>query len=710
MKKIALVGNPNTGKTTLFNSILKTNEHVGNWHGVTVEFKEKLLKQNGKEVAVITDLPGTYSLSSFSFEEAVTRDYLLKNKDLTIVNIVDGNCIKKNLILTLELIEMGFCPILCINMANELKKKNEYIDTKKLEQELGIKVFLLNAQNRKEVKSMFDWILTNNTENTHKTLPYVDMLIHKFDTKYQKIINDFKDKKHTNIFSNFDKIKLLELDERLWDKFSNSNEVNNAKQIFENDETIQFVLKTRYDFIESLNIVSKTKRIYGYHKIDKIFLNRFFAIPIFAVIVGVIFFFTFGPVGTIFTDWFSNLYELYVFNPIANFIGSITNNLFVQNFFVEAVLGSIGAIISFLPQIVLMYLGLYLLEDSGYMSRIAFVFEDYLKKVGLSGKSVFTILMSFGCSTTATLTSRNLENKNNKIKTALLTPYMSCTAKLPIYAVVASAFFPNHKFLVVISFYLLGILIAMLVSYVLNKKVLKSSEENFVLEMPPYRVPSIKKIVKNVFQNIKEFLLRAGSILLVFSCIVWILQNCNIKLQYNQDDSILSVISKLIYPIFVPLGFESYGVVTALLCGFVAKEIIVSTIGILNGHGGESIDKIATSIVSAGSVFYLTKASAISFLVFATLYIPCVSTISVLVKEIGKKWTALGVAIQFLLSYAVAFVAYRIVNYFLIHGFWSGVVSLICFAIIMVIIFEIYSIFKKKNFCKFCPKNKSCNK
>ena len=318
--------------------------------------------------------------------------------------------------------------------------------------------------------------------------------------------------------------------------------------------------------------------------------------------------------------------------------------------------------------------------------------------------------MCFGCSTTATLTSRNLENKNSKIKTAMLTPYISCSAKLPIYAVVCGAFFPKYRFLIVIGLYILGIIVALLVSYVLNKKVLKSENIAFAMEMPPYRWPSFKKVIKNVFVNIKQFLLRAGTMLFSFSCIVWILQNCNIKMQYGADDSILSLISSFIAPIFSPLGFGTAGVITTLLCGIVAKEIIVSTMGMLNGLGEKSgLLQIANSIVLPTSAFFLTKSSSLSFLVFATLYVPCISTTSVMIKEIGWKWTTISCLIQFCVSYFVSYIVYKISSYFVLFGFASGMLSLIVFISLSTTIFFAFNLLKNKKVCKYCQNRKYCN-
>lgn len=691
---IALVGNPNTGKTTLFNTISNSSEHVGNWHGVTVEYKEKKLKFNDNNF-VLTDLPGLYSLSSFSFEEAVTKDYLLKHKNCKIINICDANNLKRNLLLTLELIEMGFCPIVCINMANELNKFGKKIDTEKLQQLLGVKVFLINAQNKQQVKQVVDYALLNDTKSCINKLTYLHLLNRLFDDNFANL----------NHLDSFDKIKILEQDTFYLIKHKLDGENINKK--LENLNSLDFVLQTKYNFINSIfnSCVTCNKIInhYGYSKIDKYILNKWLALPIFLIIVFLIFWLTFGSFGSAISEWISQFFSSKIFSPIAQWISINTNNIFVIDFISQAVFGSIISLISFLPQIVLMFLGLFILEDSGYMSRLAFVSEDFLNKVGLSGKSIFTILMGFGCATTASLTSRNLEDKNSKIKTAILTPYISCSAKLPLYAIVCNAFFPKYKYLVVILLYLLGVIISLLVSYFLNKSVLKSGKQSFIMEFPPYRLLSIKKILKNIYLNTKQFIVRVGSILLVFSCIVWLMQNCNFKLQYKVGESILQTISKLIAPIFTPLGFNNYGAVSCLLCGFIAKEIIVSTIGLVNGcDAGSSLQDISNSLLLSTSVFTLTLPSSISFLVFSLLYLPCISTVSVFIKEIGAKWTIIACLIQFGISYLISFLLYKIAIYFCFNGIVSGVLSVVVFLVLIVMLTCVKKIFTKKRFCKHC--------
>ena len=704
MTKIALIGNPNSGKSTFFNAVTNAKEHVGNWHGVTVDFVEKKFVLNGEEL-VLVDLPGTYSLSPYSIEEEVTRDYLISQKDIKAINIIDGNNIERNLFLTLELIEMGLRPVVLINMANELKKNGTKIDLTMLKKMLGLEVFLIDAQNKRQAKEVVEYFCDNETQY-HKNLPkYCDGINDYFDSLHLHFI-----KKNLNIF---EKIKILEQDEYFISKLNLSKD--DKKQLIDTlsqQKTLEKIVSIRFDFIKKIisNCVSfGTQKVYGFCGFDRFALSRFFSIPIFLFVIGMVFFITFGPIGSFLSSTFSSFFESVFLSPLITFVQNNTSNLFVSDFVSGAIGGSIVSLISFLPQVVLMYLGLFVLEDTGYISRIAFSFDDHLQKVGLSGKSIFALLMSFGCSTTATLASRNMENQNSKIKTAMLTPYVSCSAKLPLYAVVCGAFFPNHKSLIVFCLYLLGIIVAIIMSAVFNKTVLKSKDTNFLMELPKYRIPSFSKLLKNVLSNTKQFLLRAGTVLLSFSCIIWIVQNCNFKFQYGVGDSMLTTISEFLSPVFSPIGFGCSGAVSALICGVVAKEIIVSTIGIINGLVGTStLFDISSSLLVSTSAFHLTQASALSFLVFALLYLPCASTISVMSKEIGGKWTFFACVCQFLMAYATSYVVFKVSSYFFQNGFWGGLLSLFVFSLICFAIFCVLKIFKKRKFCKFCPKRKSC--
>lgn len=693
-KTIALVGNPNTGKTTLFNTITKGNEHVGNWHGVTVDCKEKKLKHASGEQFVVADLPGMYSVCSYSFEEAVARDYLQKT-DCRIINICDISNLQRNLLLTLQLIEMGYSITLCINNHSKKAKNCKQIDAKKLEKLLGIKVFVINAQSKKQVEKVVDFALQNDTKSQTSKLPYLKNLLNFFDV-------NFADQKK---LESTQKIKILEQDEYYFNnlKLQKSDILLAKLQKF---DTIEKVNQARYCFVESVCkqcVRAGEQGLYGFAKLDKVLLNKWLALPIFFAIVGIVFALTFGSVGSGLSGWLSTSFSKLVFTPLANFVKANTSNAFVVDFICSAVFGGFLNLVSFMPQICLMFLGLFVLEDSGYMARLAFVVEDFLSKIGLSGKSVFTLLMGFGCGTTATLTCRNLENKNSKIKTALLAPYISCSAKLPLYAIVCNAFFPSLKFVVVALLYLLGVSVAMLVCFFVNKTVLKSGKQSFIMELPELRAPNPLRLVKNIWSNIVAFVSRVGSVLLVFSCIIWICQNCNFKLQYGQGDSILQTVAKFIAPVFAPLGFGSYGAAACLLCGFVAKEIIASTIGLINGCGVDGgIDKISQSLLLQSSAFCLTLPSSLSFLVFSLLYVPCVSNVGVLVKEIGGKWTAFACALQFAISYVLSFVVYKIALYFEHFGVVAGLLSVAAFVLIVAVLLKFAAMLKKKKMCSGC--------
>ena len=354
------------------------------------------------------------------------------------------------------------------------------------------------------------------------------------------------------------------------------------------------------------------------------------------------------------------------------------------------IIGGVGSLLAFLPQIILLFFFLSLIEDSGYLSRVAFMFEDLFAKVGLSGKSVYTLLMGFGCSTTAALTARNMEDKNAKIKTALLTPYMSCSAKLPIYAVIGGAFFLKANVFVIFSLYMLGVVVALCLSLIFEKTSLKSKEQSFILEFPEYRLPSIKRVLLILWDNIKLFLIRVGTLLISINIIVWVLQSFSFKFEYVKDiasaKSILEVLGSKLAPIFTPLGFGNWGAVSALLAGLIAKEIVVSSIAMFNGvdvGGADMKNQTMQTIISAGSVVCFTEASALSFLVFCLLYSPCIATISVFRKEIGAKWTWLSVLIQFTVAYIVSFVIY---NAFLLiqnYGIINALITI--FAVVMII-------------------------
>ena len=691
MINVNLVGNPNTGKTTLFNSLTSSHEHVGNWHGVTVEEKSKCYKFKNEEINIV-DLPGIYSMTSLSYEEKVACDYILKHKDRLIVNICDASNLQRNLYLTLGLMELGCHIILAVNQID--KRPICKINFSGLERLLNLRVVYINADNKKSVEKLNDAILEESKilNNTYYNLPYIK----KFN------FNDIN-KIVPNDTITFYKIKILEDDEEIKKKF-------NIKKSF---SQVDKVATERYRYIDEIikNTCGEKQRIYGASKLDKILLNRYLALPIFICLIAISFYLTFFSLGAWLSDGLTFLLDKFVGQPLIDFLINVFgSDSWIIGLFQNAIIGGVGSILTFLPQVALLFFFLSLLEDSGYLSRVAFVFEDILGKVGLSGKSVYTLLMGFGCSTTAVLTARNMDDKNSKIKTGLLTPYMSCSAKFPIYAVLGGAFFGANNIWVIIGIYFLGVAVAILMSYIFEKTFLPSKKQSFILEFPPYRMMSFKRTFSLLWINVKLFVARVGTLIVAMNVIVWILSNFSFTFQYivnTGGESMLESLGKIFAPLFIPLGFNSWGLVSALIAGLVAKEVIVSSIAMFNGNGELSISALGQSLMdSSSAVYFVSGASVLSYLVFCLLYFPCLATISVLIKEIGRKWTVIGVLLEFLVAYVVSMLVYFFALICQIYGVWK--IILLVFAT-MIILFSIRIIYKRIKNKKGCGKCESCS-
>lgn len=706
MIKVNLVGNANTGKTTLFNTLTHSHEHVGNWHGVTVEEKSGKYSYKGYDITIV-DLPGIYSMTPLSFEEKVATDYILKHRDRIIVNICDASNLQRNLYLTLNLMELGCYIILVVNQID--KRRICKIDFDGLSKALGLNIVYLNAGDKRGVDKLSDAILALNEslskgETNKVNLGYVKEILSRKAEKlknFDKIIA--KKCENNENLSNFYKIKLLEDDEEIKKLLNIDNTFDDA----------EFVADKRYAYIDTLmsKYSSPRTRTYGQSRLDNILLNRYLALPIFLLLLFGCFYLTFFSIGAWLSDGLSFLLDKFVSTPILNFLTSrLGEGSWVVSLVDVALVGGVGTVLGFLPQVALLFFFLSILEDSGYLSRVAFVFEDILGKVGLSGKSVYTLLMGFGCSTTAVLTARNMEDKNSKIKIGLLTPYMSCSAKFPIYTVLGGAFFGANNIFVIMGLYLLGVVIAVLLSYVLEKTVLKSKEQSFILEFPPYRMMSIKRTFSLLWQNVKQFIIRVASLILAMNIIVWLLSNFTITFHFigqGEGVSMLETFGRVLAPLFIPLGFNSWGLVSALIAGLVAKEVIVSSIAMFNG-AEESIESIQSSIMlSTSAVYFASGSSVLSYLVFCLLYFPCVATTSVLLKEIGHKWTFIGIAIEFVIAYLTAFFVYTIARTVEVFGFWKVFATI--FAIIIIVLAVVYVVRRIKK-RKLCPYSDRCNK
>lgn len=701
MEKIVLIGNPNVGKTTLYNKLTKSFEHTGNWHGVTVDERSKKVVFDGKQLEIV-DVPGLYSLTSYSFEEQVSIDYIFNNS-CKIINICDANVLERNLYLTLQLIEAGFSPTLLINFDKEIRKKGIEYNYNKLSKNIGLNI-VKNDYNLKE--NLFN--ASSNYSKNNNNLPYLDNL------PIREILNLLSSiqLKSINVKKEFLAIKILENDLNIQEKLNlTDNQKKQIKRIVEKKDYLTYISSLRYNYISEIlkNCVIKSKPfVYGKFALDKIVLNKFLCLPIFLLILFAIFYITFSSVGAYLSEILKLCIDKFIGVPINNFLIKINAPSWVVGLFANGIISGVGGLLSFIPQIVLLFLFLSLLEDSGYMSRLAFSFEDIFYKFGLSGKSIFTILMSFGCTTTAVLTARNIEDRNTKIKTAMISPYMSCSAKLPIYAVIGGAFFGKGNILIIILMYLIGVLVGLAISNILSKKFLKSGERSFILEFPPYRMPSFKQIMLTIWQNIKLFVIKVATILLSFSVIVWILQNFSFRFEYvsstQNSISMLQTLGSMLCILFKPIGLDNWGIVVSLLVGVMAKEMVVGTMAIINKvpNTPDFDRQLGLSLLASTYVINFSPLTALIMMIFSLLYMPCISTIAVLKKEIGLKLTIITCILQFSVAYLICFVIYQ----FAIGSIIAKILISLAVLTFVIVIFTVsHKISKKKGFCGYKCKN-----
>ena len=699
MKNVLLVGNPNTGKTTLLNTLTKSEEHTGNWHGVTVEEKQKFFEVQGQKIGVV-DLPGIYSLNALSYEEEVATNYIFSHPDEIVLNTLDINTIEKNLFLTLDLLTLGRDVVLAVNTMGE---KNIEIDFSNIEKQLGVKVFVLDFENKNEVRQLKNFL------NSFKKQDKKNDLNKKIFSKktYEEI--DFLAKKFNANF--FEIIKIIEKNNyfiKKTDFFNKKIENNNI--FFENNKnlSIEKIAEEKYFFIENLVSCKRKKRAYGDEALDKFFLNKWLAIPLFFLILIGVFYLTFFSVGAFLSDTLSGFVQGWLGGVALDFVRSFCSVPWVLGLIEDGLFAGVGSLVAFLPQVVLLFLFLAVLENTGYFSRVAFVFDDLFSSLGLSGKSVYTLLMGFGCSASAVVTARTLDSENARIKTTLMTPYMSCSAKLPVYAVLGGAFFGASNVFVVFLLYIIGVFVALFVGVMLDFFGLKNKESAFILEFPPYRFPDFKKVCKIAWLNLKLFVVKITTIFISMSVIVWCLGSFDFAFNYvaqSGGKSILQVLGEWMAPIFAPLGFGNWGAVSALIAGLVAKEVIVSSIAIFNGinsFGDASGQKLSESLMSSQSAVWFTPASALSFMSYALVYSPCLATMAIMKKEIGWKWTLIGIAIQLVVAYIVAFIVFNIFNLMEVVGVFNVVMIVFASLLVLFSVFRLLSYLKSKNKCKYC--------
>lgn len=654
----ALVGNQNCGKTTLFNQLTGSNQHVGNFPGVTVDRKDGVIK--GHMETDITDLPGIYSMSPYSSEEIVSRNFVLEEKPCALINIVDATNIERNLYLTMQLLEMDIPMVVALNMMDEVTGNQGAVDVNGMEALLGVPVIPISAAKNEGVDELVRHAL-HIAKYQEKPLrqDFCDKndhngAVHRCIHAVIHLIEDHAE--NAGIPVRFAATKAIEGDTLIMEKLAlDQNETEMLEHIVQQMETERGVDRNaaiadmRFDFIERLceQTVVKPKesreRIRSEH-IDRILTGRYTAIPCFIGIMMLVFYLTFNVIGA----WLQHILELGIaaLSDMADRgLVALQVNDAVHSLIIDGIFTGVGSVLSFLPIIVTLFFFLSLMEDSGYIARVAFVMDKLLRKIGLSGRSIVPMLIGFGCTVPAVMATRTLTSERDRKMTILLTPFMSCTAKLPIYSFFVSVFFPGHGGLIMAGLYLFGIIMGILVAFLYKGTLFQGEPVPFVMELPNYRLPGAKNVAQLLWEKAKDFLQKAFSVILIATIVVWFLQSFDLRLNMVEDsaDSILAAVSSLLVPVFAPLGLGDWRICTALLSGFMAKESVVSTLGVLFGG-------------SIGSV--LSPVSAAALLVFSLLYTPCVAAVASIKRELGGKW-AVGVVFW---QCAVAWIAAMVVR------------------------------------------------
>ena len=666
--KVALAGNPNCGKTTLFNALTGSNQYVGNWPGVTVEKKEGTAHLGDRAITVV-DLPGIYSLSPYSMEEIVARDFIIGEGPDAVIDIVDATNLERNLYLTVQLLELERPLVLALNFMDEVKARGDQIDVERLSKELGVPVVPITAKTGEGL----DELLQVAHRQMHLGVTYepddlYDDFTHDIHHRMGELIHDYA--YAANLPAHWASIKLLEGDGIVAKALNLPADVQNkldaiiaeyeASSALGDRETL--VADSRYRYIERVVRASvvKGKGSEGptlTEKIDRIVTGKYTALPLFLCAMLVMFVITFGPFGSWLQDGVSALIDLFS-GWLEGALSAAGAPDVLISLACDGIISGVGGVLSFLPQIALLFFFLSFLEDSGYMSRAAFIMDRLLRRFGLSGKAFIPMLMGFGCSVPAIMGARTMENEKDRRMTILLIPFMSCSAKLPVYGLLSAAFFGPWAGLVVFGLYVIGMAVGIL-SGILFKHTLFSGEPApFVLELPPYRFPSMENIATHVWQKVKGFLLKAGTLILAMSIVLWLLQSFDFSLHMVDDaaNSMLGTLGALIAPVFAPLGFGFWQAAVALLTGFIAKEMVVSSLSMFYGF---SLTAAGTAVAAAMTGF--TPLSAFSMLVFILLYVPCVAATSTMAKELGSaKWTVFSVCWQIGVAYVVSLLVHTV--------------------------------------------------
>lgn len=659
----ALVGNQNCGKTTLFNQLTGSNQHVGNFPGVTVDRKDGEIR--GHSNTLVTDLPGIYSMSPYTSEEIISRNFVLNEKPKGIINIVDATNIERNLYLTMQLLEMDLPMVIALNMMDEVTGNGGSIDVNKMEELLGVPVIPISAAKNQGVDELIKHAIhVAHFQEKPLSQDFCDEndsggAVHRALHAVIHLIQDHADK--AGIPVRFAASKLLEGDKRIVHQLDlDLNEKETLEHIalqMENERGLDrsaAIADMRYSYIR--NVCSQTvhkphesrERVRS-QKIDSLLTGKYTAIPFFIIIMACVFFLTFNVIGAFFQGLLENGIEALTYF-VDNGLTTIGTNEVLHALIIDGIFAGVGSVLSFLPVIVTLFLFLSLLEDSGYIARVAFVMDTLLRKIGLSGRSIVPLLIGFGCTVPAIMSTRILPSERDRKMTILLTPFMSCTAKLPIYAFFTAAFFPGRGGLIMTALYVFGIIIGILAAFLYRKTLFKGEPVPFVMELPNYRLPSVRNTAQLLWEKAKDFLERAFTVIFIATIIIWFLQSFTPKLNFtdNSSQSILAMIAGLLEPVMRPLGLGDWRICTSLISGVMAKESVVSTMKIL----------FSGQLTAA-----LTIRSSVSLLVFSLLYSPCIAAIASVKRELGTKWAILLVAWQCILAWICSFIVFMILGF-----------------------------------------------
>lgn len=660
-KTIALVGNPNCGKSTLFNTLTGSNQYVGNWPGVTVEKKLGQIRHNKAELTVV-DLPGIYSLATSTLEEVLTREYIESDEVDLIVNIVDASNLERNLFLTLQLMEIGKPMIVALNMMDVLKAHGDTLDVAHLSTHLGLPMIEIVASKEQGIDALIEAM-----EAPQEPVRFIPL----YRPKIMKLIEKIEAELKIEISPKLHAIRFLEegMSAALGhnkgpvDLTALNLEVEDALKDEDLDRDM-IISDEKYRFITTLSAhvlkrnPSEQKTLTA--KIDAIVTHRILAFPIFFGVMWIVFMLAFGPLGSFLKAGFEYIIHTLIIQNIATLLLNLGVSSWVYSLVVDGILGGVGSVLGFLPEITILFVVLSILEDTGYMARAAFIMDRVLRRFGLSGKSFIPMIIGFGCTVPALMATRTLENEKDRRLTMMIIPFMSCSARFPIYAVFAAALFTNNQALAVYSMYILGIVVAVLSGIFLKRFVTKGTMSSFIMELPEYHRPTLRNLVLHTWDKVRGFVVKAGTVLLLASVVIYLMSTFTLSLQpaTQQADSIIGSIGTFIAPVFAPLGFGDWRSSISLLVGFVAKEAVVSTLGVLHGVGGNAAHDSSALLGPIRAAY--TPLSGFAFMTFTLLYLPCIAAFATLKREMNSwKWTFIAIGYQTGVAYVLALLIYQ---------------------------------------------------